>query len=500
MSKVNLTISPKLVQQQRLILTQELQLFLKLIQMNTLELKDYLEEQLIENPTLEESQEKETDENEDTIDESDLIGLDYQSNSSSNDNYPHSREFFSDIEDENPWENRVSKPESLYDYLRWQLEVSEFSNEDRDIATIIIGNINEDGYLETSVDEIALSYVESKLKTDLPPDETVESLNEYLRNFLEANPKYLDDVNRVLKTVQTSFDPLGIGSPSLVECLKIQVFEMGYDKNSQLIKVIENHLEDISNNDYKNIAKSLGIDIEEVEEIVEIIINLEPKPGRPFYIKDIEKYIVPDFYLYKVGNEFQIQFNKNFPRVRISSYYRNLIRNQNKLSAEAKKYLKEKIEAAKRILKCLEEREAAVRKVIERITEVQKDFFEHGREYLKPLRLKDIAESVGVHESTVSRITSNRYIQTPAGVIELKSLFSRGVDTSSGKQVSLEKVKAMLKEIISNESTQNPFSDEDLAKILERRNVKVARRTVAKYRTILNIPSSSKRMKKGGKS
>ena len=273
---------------------------------------------------------------------------------------------------------------------------------------------------------------------------------------------------------------------------------MGYKEDSPLFKVINDHLENLSNNNFKEIAFSLDIDLDELADIHEIIQNLEPKPGRPFYTKDTEKYAVTDFYLYKVGNDFQLQFNKNIPNLRISNYYRNLIRNQKDLTNETKHYIREKLEAAKRIVKCMQERESAIRKVVEKITEVQRDYFEHGEEYLKPLRLKDIAEHVGVHESTVSRITSKRYMQTPNGLIELKSLFSRGVDTtSSGKQVSLERVKSMIKDIVVNESPENPFSDEDISKILERRNILVARRTVAKYRTILDIPSSSKRMLKG---
>lgn len=486
MSKINLTTSPRLVQQQKLILTQELQLFLKMIQMTTLELKKYLEEQLVENPTLEENQPKELDENSDSEDEIDLSSYESIANSG-NDDFPHSRDVFSEVEDENPWENRVEKLQSLYDYLQWQLGVSDFDEIEHDIANRIIGNINEDGYLEISIEEIASNFSngesidKSRLNGDTP-----------------ATINLLEIARNVLRKIQTTFDPVGVGSASLIECLKVQALELGYQDSDLIIKVIENHLEDISKENYELIKKCLEINQEELEEVIEIITNLEPKPGRPFYVKDTEKYIVSDFYLYKVGNGYQLQFNKNFPRVRISNYYRNLIRNQKNLKVETKKYIREKLEAAKRILKCLEEREIAVRKVVEKITEVQRDFFEHGEEYIKPLRLKDIAESVGVHESTVSRITSNRYMQTPAGVIELKSLFSRGVDTSSGKQVSLSKVKSMIKEIISNESPANPFSDEDISKILERRNVKVARRTVAKYRKSLKIPSSSKRMKKGG--
>lgn len=491
MNKLNLNIAPKLVQQQKLILTQELQLFLRLIQMNTLDLKEYLEEQLVENPTLEETEEKEkTEEN----DENELEDIDLSefenSIGSYNDDLPHSPDFFTDTEDENPWENRVSKHESLNEYLNWQLELSDFSEKDRVIASIIIGNLNEDGYLEATFEEIILNHFNNYLHS--------KNGNALLQNGSAIENLSRENILTVLKRIQTTFDPIGVASRSLEECLSIQAMEMGYKHENPLLKVINEHLEDLSNNDYKVIASSLSIGIDEVGELHEIIHNLEPKPGRPFYTKDTEKYAVTDFYLYKVGNEYQLQFNKNIPNLRISNYYRNLIRNQKNLTNETKHYVREKLEAAKRILKCMQERENAIRKVVEKIAEVQRDYFEYGEEYLKPLRLKDIAEHVGVHESTVSRITSKRYMQTPSGVIELKSLFSRGVDTTStGKQVSLERVKSMIKDIVTNESPENPFSDEDISKILERRNIIVARRTVAKYRTILDIPSSSKRMLKG---
>ncbi len=492
MSKLNLTIAPKLVQQQKLILTQELQLFLKLIQMNTLELREYLDEQLVENPTLEETEEKENPEETEDNNLEDIDLSSFENNTGNfNDDLPHSPDFFVDMGDENPWESRVSKHESLYEYLKWQLELSDFSDKDREIASIIIGNLNEDGYLEATIEELILSHFNNRL----------HSKN---GNGMNHNSSSIENLSRetilgILKRIQTLFDPVGVASRSLEECLSIQAMEMGYKEDSPLLKVINEHLENLSNNNLKEIASSLAIGLDEITEIHGIIHNLEPKPGRPFYTKDTERYAVTDFYLYKVGNEYQLQFNKNIPNLRISNYYRNLIRNQKNLTNETKHYVREKLEAAKRIVKCMQERESAIRKVVEKITEVQKDYFEHGEEYLKPLRLKDIAEHVGVHESTVSRITSKRYMQTPSGLIELKSLFSRGVDTTSnGIQVSLERVKSMIKDIVINESPENPFSDEDISKILERRNILVARRTVAKYRSILNIPSSSKRMLKGG--
>jgi len=191
----------------------------------------------------------------------------------------------------------------------------------------------------------------------------------------------------------------------------------------------------------------------------------------------------------------QIQLNREIPKVRVSHYYKSLI-NKGKLPTDVKKYIKEKLESAQRIIKCLEERDSAIKKVITKIVDHQKDFFEHGREYIKPLRLKDIAqdEDVKVHESTVSRITSRRYIYTPQGLIELKSLFSRKIETSVGENISFERVKSILRDIIANESPKSPYSDEDISRILERKKIKLARRTISKYRKILNIPPSHERI------
>ncbi len=497
MSSIDLKATPKLLQQQRLILTQELQLFLKLIQMTSLELKEYLEEQLVENPVLEEKNEEEknsNDENASSEEQFDFNAYEKSFLNSGDDNQPYFKEIFEDYDEKSPWENRVSSTESLLDYLRWQLSLSDFSPEDREIASIILGNINEEGYLEADIEEIALQLVKREFQGDPKLQDVLEEERaHFYENRLKSDNSYFDKAKNVLYKIHSSFDPAGVCARDLKECLKIQAEELGYKEGCVLLKMIANHLEDVSNHDYKKISCEMGIPVEEVEETVPIISSLEPKPGRPFYQKDTEKYIVPDFYVYQMGNDLQIQLNRDFPKIRISQYYRSLISKGNNLPSDAKKYIKEKIEAAQRIIKCLEERDEAIKKIIKKIIEFQKDFFEHGKDYIKPLRLKDIAQSAGVHESTVSRITSRRYIYTPSGVIELKSLFSRKIETSHGADVSFEKVKSVIKDIVSDEMPESPYSDEDISKILERRNIKVARRTVAKYRKILKIPSSSER-------
>jgi RNA polymerase sigma-54 factor len=491
------TTSQRQVLQQRLILTQELQLFLKLIQMTTLELKDYLEEQLIENPTLEENEEPpDKSESSSTEEEFDLGSLGTERLLGGGEDMPHysSRELDANGEDEQPWESRVTSADSLNDHLEWQLEVSDLTPWEKEIASVIIGNTNEDGYLEIDIDEILELYLQEHGTLSGAPADNGNGLHAEL-----DEEELRREIEEILAIVQTTFDPTGTCARSLSECLRIQALDLGYKEDGLEMRIIEGYLEELEDADVSKLAGELGCAPGEVKEALSVISSLEPRPGRPFYMKDTEKYIVPDFYVYRVGNELQVQLNRDFPKVRISSYYRSLLKKEKSLPPEAKQFIKEKIEAAQRIMKCLDEREVAVKKIISKIVDVQRDFFEHGKDYIKPLILKDVAQSVGVHESTVSRITSRRYIQTPQGTIELKSLFSRKIETSHGKEVSFERVKSMIREIVAEELPDSPYSDEDISKILERKNVKVARRTVAKYRKALKIPSSSARAGAGKK-
>ena len=492
MNSIDLKISPKLLQQQRLILTQDLQLFLRLIQMTTIELSQYLEEQLLENPALEEAKETNDITEENSENEFDFKTIDTRIFKEDHHALRISRDFIGDTDDEFSWENGVSTPDSLLDHLKWQLNLSDFSPEEREIASIIIGNTNEDGYLEAELEEVASTLIKSKNTDNSPSDDSIPSKEDAIP---KPDTSFVKSVEEVLKKIQLSFDPVGVCARDLKESLKIQLDDLGYKHNCLEIIIIDNHLQSVSNKKYSDIANNLAVPVKDVEKAVSVIASLEPKPGRPFYTKDSEKYIVPDFFVHKLGNELQIQLNREFPKVRVGQYYKNLI-NKGMLSSETKKYIKERIESAQRIVKCLEEREATIKKVIRKIVEHQKDFFEFGREYIKPLRLKDIAQDkdVSVHESTVSRITSRRYIHTPQGVIELKSLFSRKIETSEGLDISFERVKSLLKEIIANEQPDCPYSDEDISKIFERKNIKVARRTISKYRKILNIPPSSERI------
>jgi RNA polymerase sigma-54 factor len=494
MSSIELKTTPRLLQQQRLILTQDLQLFLKLIQMTTIELSEYLEEQLLENPALEEIQE--------TSDKGET-GLDGQVDSkledpepmpNINDDVPFTRDVRGDSDDDYPWENSISSTDSLIDHLRWQLGLLDLTAFERHIASIIIGNINEDGYLEAGLDEIVSMLANSIRQTDRDTEFNLSVEDNDPEN--SPGPPVIDTstIEAVLKKIQSSLDPPGVCARDLKESLLIQLKELGYQDGGVETSIANNHLDDVSKKRYDEIANNLGITEEEAKKAVEVISRLEPKPGRPFYSKDSEKHIVPDFYIYKVGDELQLQLNKDTPKVRVSHYYKNLL-NKGKLPSDVKKYIKEKLESAQRIIKCLEERDSAIRKVLVKIIDYQKDFFEHGREHIKPLRLKDIAqhEDVNVHESTVSRITSRRYIYTPQGLIELKSLFSRKIETSVGESISFERVKSILRDIIDNELPESPYSDEDISRILERKKIKLARRTISKYRKMMKIPPSHER-------
>ena len=467
MSGIGLAQKPVAAQKQKLVLTQELRLLLNLLQMTTVELNGYLEEQLIENPALEEEPKPSDGE-----EASSLLG----ELPGGLPDYNYSAGYSTRADDFPSWESRIPQPDSLFEHLNWQLSMADFSKRQREIASLVIGNINEDGYLEIEAEEI------------------LDTLNGSGKS--EDKKKGLEEIENVIAKIRTTFDPVGVGARSLSECLRAQAADLGSGEKSPVARIIEEHIDDLGEKNYDEIAANLGVDKEKILEAEAVITSLEPKPGRPYYTSDTARKIVPDFYVHRVGDGLQIQSNRNFPKIRISSYCRKILSDKRNLTGETAAYLREKIEAARRIVRGVEERETTTRKVMEKIVSEQKEFFDHGISHLKPLRLKDVAESVGIHESTVSRITSRKHVQCPQGVVELKKLFSRGVSTSQGKRLSLEKVKAMIKEIVDNEPEQCAFSDEDISRILSMKNIKVARRTVAKHRKILGIPSSSKRLSK----
>jgi RNA polymerase sigma-54 factor len=246
-----------------------------------------------------------------------------------------------DGEEEQAWENRISSPDSLAEHLTWQLEVSDFTPEEKQIGSIIIGNTNEDGYLEIDVEGIGKLYLNGPEPASPDDENGLETVNNVPDDDSpKPDEELLQKIQDVLTRIQTGFDPTGTCSRDLRECLRIQALDLGYSEDCIIIKLIEDHLEELDGKDFFEIAEGLGCSAEDVKEALTVISTLEPKPGRPYYEKDPERYIVPDFYVYKVGNELQVQLNRDFPKVRISSYYRNLLKKEKTLPPEAKIFLK----------------------------------------------------------------------------------------------------------------------------------------------------------------
>lgn len=470
---MSLQLKQNLKLTQQLIMTPQLQQAIKLLQLSRLEMVQTIQQALQENPLLEEAQiEPPIEEGEGSldvqgylsklkIDEKTLLKsaeweeyLGYFSSSSK-----MMREFEIPDEKSNLEAFCASKP-TLESHLMWQLHLSDFSEEEIKVGEVIIKNINSSGYLESSVEEIA--------------------------EICKKDVKYVENV---LKKIQ-EFDPIGVGSRDLKECLLTQVKFLG--KYDEYIKeIICNYLPLLEKKDYNTIAEKLNISLSQVLEYVEIIKNLDPKPGNNFSEGETI-YISPDAYVVKYENDFVIILNdEGFSNIKINDYYLSLLENGNTKDRE---YIESKLKDALWLIKSINQRQKTLYKVIESIVKFQKEFFEKGVAYLKPLVLRDVAEDIEVHESTVSRLTTNKYVSTPHGIFELKYFFNSGVSTNDGGEISSESVKYFIKDLISQEDPQKPLSDQKIVELLkEKHNIDIARRTVAKYREAMGIPSSSKR-------
>ncbi|MCK5836624.1 MAG: RNA polymerase factor sigma-54, partial [Desulfobacula sp.] len=327
---------------------------------------------------------------------------------------------------------------------------------------IIIGNLNRDGYLCSDLDEIA-----------------------------KASGSEIERIEEILSILQT-FDPPGVCARDLRETLLIQFQQLGID-NPIITEIINNHLKNIENRNTKKIAKALKISLDDVRAAVKIIQYLEPKPGRKFST-DEPAYITPDIYVYKQGDEFKIVMNDDgLPKLKINQFYKNAITNGRKISKDAKNYLNEKMQSASWLIKSIHQRQKTIYLVMESILKFQKDFFDKGIAYLRPLILKDIAEDIEMHESTISRVTTNKYAYTPQGLFELKYFFNSSIERTGGKSMASASVKDRIRLLIENEDPESPLSDEKIAGILQDSTIQIARRTVAKYRKVLNILPSNKR-------
>lgn len=372
--------------------------------------------------------------------------------------------------EEEEYERPDAYKPSVYEHLINQLHEAVEDEEEFRIGEYLIYNIKEDGYLDPELD---LTMVAQVFQT------TVEK------------------VEKVLRKIQ-GFDPVGIGSRNLQECLLVQLEEMEETwVRNVAIEIIKNYWEDFANKRYEKLMADLNLDEEVFKEIIDLITSLNPKPGEAYFDTRLN-YIVPDFIVEKVDGKFIVTLNEgDLPLLRISPYYLRLLQNGKGVGSEVKSYIRKKLEAARWFLNAIQQRKNTMLKVMNAIVEKQYDFFDKGPDYLKPMIMKDIADEIGMDISTVSRVVNGKYVQTEHGVFELRSFFTEGIQTADGEEVSTQKVKNRIKELIEKEYDLNgkPFSDQELVDILNKEGFQIARRTVAKYREQLGIPVARLRKK-----
>lgn len=440
-------------QTQKLSMTPELIQAIQILQFNNQELVDYVQNELLENPVLE--AEKSYDAQEVDIREK-IREADYEEQSF------RQWEYSPDDDDDYTYEQYAWEEDTLTDFLLNQLQFSSLKDVKLKIGRYIIEAIDDNGYLTVSVEEIAKAL---QVDTDI--------------------------VEETLSFIQT-FEPSGVAARNLQECLIIQLAAKGL-LTDEIEYIIENMLEDLADNRIAFIAKTLGVKNQEVQQIADLIRTLEPKPGRVFSSGETIRYVVPDIFVDKVNGEYVVTNNDtSVPKLMVSSYY-------NKLTAEAgkdeelNKYLNDRFNAAVWLIRSIEQRKQTIYNVASAVVKYQQEFFDRGEKFLKTLTLKQIADEIGVHESTVSRSINGKYMQSPRGVFEMKYFFSSGVTGGDGDGVSSNSVKSIIKEIIAGEDPRKPYSDQDMVEILKEKGIDISRRTVAKYRECMNILSSSKR-------
>lgn len=480
-------LSQSLKQTQSLMMTPQLQQAIKLLTLTHLEMTDMISAELVENPVLEEfnSDDKRagddykletleehnreattTDFQQDSFVASKDESMDWQQYADSFNSTTYQPNMATpDLGEDGPnYENMVSKGMTLADHLEWQLRMEDLDKDELNFALEIIHNINDDGYLAVDFDEVLE-------KTDLSREVALE----------------------VLEMVQR-LDPVGCGAQNLTECLLAQA-KIAEERSPLLEKLIRNHLVDLKNKDYKKIEKEIGVKEDQIIETAKLLHNFHPKPGRLVAPAETH-YVTPDVYIVEVGGEFVVQVNDDgVPRLRISKMYQDMLNQAETFNnKEAKDFVSEKLKSALWLIKSIQNRQKTIEKVAKAIVRRQQMFFKKGPKLLKPMVLKDVANEIGMHESTVSRVTSNKYMHTPIGMFELKYFFSSGIGgNNGGTEVVGEVLKLKIKELIENENAKKPLSDQQIAEILSRQDLEVARRTVAKYREMLGVLSSARR-------
>jgi RNA polymerase sigma-54 factor len=478
---------------QRLIMTPSLQQAIKLLQMSKLELVEEIQQELTENPVLEEAADEgpppertepeaapsgtqEASETGESVDSSEPAEAE-----------PESRDVFEDIDYESyfqdvegsytpraaiesgeelpSFENTLAERPGLAEHLRWQLDMSATQGRASEIGQAIIGNLNEDGYLRASLEEI-----------------------QEMGGFDAA------EVRTTLEMVQ-GFDPVGVAARDLVECLTIQLKHLGED-GSVAETIVRHHMDKLQTRRYKELGEILSVPMEDLLAEIEIIKGLDPRPGQKYNVES-SRYVVPDVYIVKIDDDYQIVLNEEgLPRLRISPVYRRMVERGGAEGTpeDAKDYVRNKLRSAFRLIKSLEERQRTIFKVATSIVKHQREFLDYGIERMRPLVLKDVADDIGMHESTVSRVVNNKYMHTHRGLFEMRFFFHSGIaSVHGGENVSSLTVKERIRKIIASEDGSHPLSDATIVKVLMGEGLQIARRTVAKYREELKIPSSSSR-------
>jgi RNA polymerase sigma-54 factor len=473
---------------QQLVMTPQLRQAIKILQVSRAELETLVDQELTENPLLEENLDEKVEgppevptvdgqngaeeyqpdgekpEVEAAANVSEIDWKEYAENYSNDIHGSIGHGSSSDDEDRRAaLENVLVKRTLLPDHLMWQLRLSDLTGREKEVGALIIGSLDKDGYLPIQPEEVAFL-------ADTWPD--------------------VDIVNRVLRRIQ-EFDPPGVAARDLAECLLIQLRQLGLAEDSLPTRIVQHHLAMLESRRFDRLARELGVPIEQIAEATKVISVLEPKPGRDFGDQDT-RYVTPDVLVHKVGEEYVVTLNEEgLPRLRVSSFYRRML-GQNG-SPEARGYIQEKMRAAAWLIKSIHQRQRTLYMVTSSIVKFQQEFLDKGVAFLRPLVLKDVANDIGMHESTVSRATAGKYVHTPQGTFELKYFFTSSLRGGQGAEISAESVKEKIREIIAKEDAKKPLSDQYIAELLGKEQIDIARRTVAKYRELMGILPSSKR-------
>jgi len=495
---------------QQLVMTPQLQQAIKLLQLSRVELEDVVKEQLLENPVLEEFEPEAApvveptvtpDKGEVTLDETPALSAEraerqLENFETKNDAREHERD--TSLEEsrvkDGDWEayldqysnwyvskttiqrdddlptydQTVTRGEGLNDYLAWQLQLTPMADQERVACTAILGNINDAGYLTENLEEIAV-------RSDLP----LEILQDALSYIQEC-------------------DPIGIAARDLPECLTLQakrmIKEEFIDDGELLLQLIERHLTNVEKRNYQLICKDLAIDVERLKELLALLSQMDPRPGEE-YQENSTQYVVPDVYVEHIGGDYVVRLNDDgLPKLRIGSFYRRILQDQ-AANKGTKEFVDEKMKAAFWLIRSIDQRQRTIKKVTESIVKFQREFFDHGINYLKPLILRDVANDIGMHESTVSRVTTNKYVHTPQGIFELKYFFNSSISRTNGYDLASEAVKNKIRKIVDSEDPKHPLSDQAIVNLLRQDKIEIARRTVAKYREMMGVLPSSRRKK-----